>query len=54
VDEIVSLCSAGVKADTVVGEIKSTNSKFSAQEVAKAKQANVDPAIIQCMQANLR
>jgi TPR repeat protein len=54
VDEIKELSSAGVKADTLVDQIKTTNSKFSAQDISVAQQANVDPAVIECMKANLR
>jgi TPR repeat protein len=54
VDEIKSLNSAGVKADAITGEIKSTNSKFSQQDIAAAQQANVDPAVIDCMKENQR
>jgi hypothetical protein len=54
VDEIKSLSSAGVKADTLIGQIKSSNSKFTPQDIAAAQQANVDPAVIECMKANPR
>ena len=52
VDEIKVLSSAGVKADTLIGQIKTTNSKFSAQDVAAAQQANVDPTVIECMKSH--
>jgi len=52
VDEIKELSSAGVKPDTLTNQIKSTNSKFSAQDIASAQLAKVDPAVIACMQAN--
>ena len=52
VDEIKELNSAGVKADTLTGQIKTTNSKFSAQDIAAAQQANVDPAVIECMKSH--
>ncbi len=56
VDEIKELSSAGVKADTLISQIKTTNSKFSAQDIATAQQANpsIDPAVINCMKDNLR
>jgi hypothetical protein len=54
VDEIKELSSAGVKADTLIDQIKTTNSKFSAQDIAVARQANVDPSVIECMKENLR
>ena len=54
VDEIKTLSSAGVKADTLTDQIKSTNSKFSQQDIAAAEQAKVDPAVIECMKANAR
>ncbi len=52
VDEIKELSSAGVKADTLTAQIKSTNSRFSSQDIAAAQQANVDPSVIECMKAN--
>ncbi len=54
VDEIKQLSSAGVKADTLTEQIKSTNSKFSQQDIAAAQQASVDPAVIACMKENSR
>ena len=54
VDEIKELSKAGVKADALTSQIKSTNSKFTQQDIASAQQANVDPAVIQSMQENLR
>jgi TPR repeat protein len=54
VDEIKELASAGVKADVLIGQIKSTNSKFTQQEIAVAQQANVDPLVVQCMKENAR
>jgi TPR repeat protein len=54
VDEIKELGSAGVKADTLTEQIKSTNSKFSPQDVAAAQQANIDPTVIECMKENPR
>ena len=52
VDEIKELSSAGVKADALIGQIKTTNSKFSAQDIAVAQQANVDPKVIECMKSH--
>ena len=52
IDEIKMLNQAGVKPDTIIGQIKSTNSRFSSQDIAAAQQANVDPAVIQCMQSH--
>ena len=54
VDEIKGLTKAGLKPDDLVAQIKSTNSKYTQQDVAAAQQANVDPAVIQCMNENLR
>jgi hypothetical protein len=54
VDEIKSLSSAGVNADTLTSQIKSTNSKFTSQDIAAAQQAKVDPAVIACMKENER
>jgi len=54
VDQIKVLSRAGVKADTLTDQIKQTNSKFSAQDIAAAQQANVDPSVIECMKDNLR
>jgi hypothetical protein len=51
VDEIKMLNSAGVKSNTLINEIKTTNSKFSAQDIVAAQQANVDPAVIECMKS---
>ncbi|MGB7768407.1 MAG: hypothetical protein WBN22_06080, partial [Verrucomicrobiia bacterium] len=51
VDEIKELSNAGVKADTLIDQIKTTNSKFSAQDIAAAQQAKVDPAVIECMKS---
>ena len=55
-DEIKALIGSGVKADSLIDQIKSTNSKFTTQDIAAAQQANppVDPAIIECMKANVR
>lgn len=54
VDEIKELSSAGVKADTLTEQIKSTHSKFNSQDIAAAQQARVDPAVIACMKENSR
>jgi TPR repeat protein len=54
VDEIKELSSAGVKPDILIGQIKSTNSKFSLQDIAAAQQSRVDPAVIECMKENSR
>ncbi|MGD0814026.1 MAG: tetratricopeptide repeat protein [Verrucomicrobiota bacterium] len=56
VDEIKTLSSSGVKAETLIAQIKETNSKFISQDIAAAQQANpaVDPEVIKCMQNNLR
>ena len=56
VDEIKELSSAGVKADTLIAQIKTTNSRFSAQDIAAAQQAKppVHPDVIKCMKDNLR
>lgn len=54
VDEIKELSSAGVKADAINDQIKSTNSKFTSQDLAAAQQANLDPAVIACMKENMQ
>jgi hypothetical protein len=54
VDEIKEQTNAGIKADSIIDWIKSTNSRFSPQDIAAAQQAHVDPAVIECMQANRR
>jgi len=54
VDEIKELSKAGVKADTLTGQIKSTNSKFTQQDIASAQQAGVDSSVIECMKENQR
>ncbi len=56
VEEIKMLSSSGVKAETLIAQIKETNSKFSPQDIDAAQQANppVDPEVIKCMKNNLR
>lgn len=51
VDQIKELSSAGVKADTIISQIKTTNSRFSAQDIALAQQASppIDPTVIAYM-----
>lgn len=53
-DDIKALASAGVKADAINKEIEISQSKFTAQDIAAAKQATppVDPAVIACMQSH--
>jgi TPR repeat protein len=55
-DEIKELSRAGVKADTLIAQIKTTNSRFSAQDIAIAQQAEppLDPSVIKCMKDNVR
>jgi TPR repeat protein len=52
VDEIKIAASAGVKPQPLIEQIQSSNSKFSAQDVAAAQQAGIDPSVIACMRAN--
>jgi TPR repeat protein len=54
VDEIKIAASAGVKPESLIEQIQSSNSKFSAQDIAAAQQAGIDPAVIACMRANER
>ena len=52
VDDIKALNAAGVKKEAITQEIDRSNSKFSAQDIAAAQQANVDPAVIECMKSH--
>jgi TPR repeat protein len=56
VDEIKEQGSQGFKADSIVANIKETNSKFSPQDIAAAEQADppLDAEVIKCMKDNLR
>lgn len=51
VDQIKELSSAGVKADTIISQIKTTNSRFSTRDIALAQQSSppIDPAVIAYM-----
>ena len=52
VDDIKALTSAGVKTDAIKQEIEVSKATFSAQDIAAAQQANVDPAVIECMKSH--
>jgi phage tail tape-measure protein len=52
VDDIKALTAAGVRTDAIKQEIEVSKSTFSAQDIAVAQQANVDPAVIECMRRN--
>lgn len=52
VDDIKALTSAGVKSDAIKQEIEVSKATFSAQDIAAAQQANVDPAVIECMKSH--
>jgi len=52
VDDIKALAAAGVKTDAINHEIEISQTKFTAQDIATAQQANVDPAVIECMKSH--
>jgi outer membrane lipoprotein SlyB len=52
VDDIKALASAGVKKDAITQEIEVSKAKFSPQDIAAAQQANLDPAVIECMKSH--
>lgn len=54
VDDIKALASAGVKTDAIKKEIEVSHSKFSAQDIATAQQANppIAPEVIEYMKSN--
>jgi tetratricopeptide (TPR) repeat protein len=52
VDELKELTSTGVKPQSMIEEIKATNSKYSPQEIAILQQANLDPAVIDYIKTN--
>jgi predicted lipid-binding transport protein (Tim44 family) len=52
VDDIKALTAAGVKKEAINQEINISKSKFSQHDIAIAQQANVDPAVIDCMRSH--
>ena len=52
VDDVKALTAAGVKTDAIKQEIEVSKATFSAQDIAVAQQANVDPAVIECMKSH--
>lgn len=54
VDDIKALASAGVKTDAIKKEIEVSHSRFSAQDIAAAQQANppIAPEVIEYMKSN--
>lgn len=54
VEDIKALTAAGVKPDAITKEIDVSQSKFSAQDIAAAQQADppIDPEVIKCMKDN--
>jgi outer membrane lipoprotein SlyB len=52
VADVKALTSAGVKPDAIKQEIEVSKATFSAGDIAVAQQANVDPAVIECMKTH--
>jgi len=54
VDDIKAASNAGTKPDFLISTINESNSKFSAQDIAAAQQANppIDPSVIDCMKSH--
>ena len=52
VDDIKAASNAGTKPDFLISQINESNSIFSPQDIAAAQQANVDPAVIECMKSH--
>jgi len=54
VDDIKAASNAGTKPDFLISQINESNSKFSAQDIAAAQQANppVAPAVIEYMKSH--
>jgi hypothetical protein len=50
VDDIKALSSTGVRPDVINSEIDQSKTVYTAQDIAAAQQANVDPSVIQHMQ----
>ena len=50
VDDVKALAGAGVKDDAIIAEIKTSNSKFSQQDITELQQANVSPSVIEYIQ----
>ena len=51
-DDIKALAAAGVKKEAITHEIEISQSKYGPQDIAAAQQANVDPAVIECMKSH--
>jgi hypothetical protein len=51
-DDIKAASNAGTKPDFLISQINESNSIFSPQDIAAAQQANVDPAVIECMKSH--
>jgi hypothetical protein len=54
VDQIKQLTMSGVKPGVIIDQIDQSNSIYTAQDIVVAQQANVDPTVIQHMQATAR
>jgi uncharacterized protein YcfJ len=52
VEDIKALAAASVKPEAITKEIETSQSKFSSQAIVAAQQANVDPAVIECMKSH--
>lgn len=52
VDDIKALAAAGVKPDAINHQIEISQTKFTAQDIAAAQQANLDSAVIECMKSH--
>jgi outer membrane lipoprotein SlyB len=52
VDDLKALAAAGVKPDAINHQIEISQTKFTAQDIAAAQQANLDSAVIECMKSH--
>jgi hypothetical protein len=52
VDDLKALAAAGVKPDAIKHQIEISQTKFTAQDIAAAQQANLDSAVIECMKSH--
>jgi hypothetical protein len=50
VDDIKALTAAGVKPAVIIDEINQAHTVYTAQDIAAAQQANIDPSVIQRME----
>ena len=52
VDDIKALTGAGVKDEVVIAEIKTSDSKFSQQDITELQQASVSSKVIDFIKTN--